>query len=129
MKKGNMLVLIFTVAMLCVCIAMPVWAFKITVTSELSQDDGKVYTSVRWGLLSKVHNFNDGHGISPGQTVTFSNEDWKNKGLCWDDVSVKPQTQWSGCPAPQWKDRTVTQCRDIKVILKRSGCTVEPFVY
>ncbi len=128
MKKGNMLVLIFAVALLCVWSAGPVWAFKITVTSELSQGDGRVYTSVRWLLLAKVHNFNDGVGIAPGETVSFSNDDWKNKGLCWDDVGVKPKTQWSGCPAPQWKHQSVVQCRDIKVILKRSGCDVDVYV-
>ena len=129
MKRKSVLLGIFVIAVLCVCSVMPAGAYTITVTSELSEEDGKVFTSVRWGLTANVHNFNDGYGIHPGQTVTYSNDKWYNKGLCWDDIGVCPAKQWDNCPAPQWKVRTLTKCRDIKVILKRSGCSVEVYVH
>ena len=129
MKKKTVFLGCLAIIVLSVFSVMPAGAYTITVTSELSEEDGKVFTSVRWGLTANVHNFNDGYGIHPGQTVTYSNDKWYNKGLCWDDLGVEPAKQWEGCAAPQWKHITLTKCRDIKVILRRSGCSVEIYVH
>jgi hypothetical protein len=125
--KKNFFLAIFTVALLCLYSVMPVWAYKVTVTSELTEDDGNVFTAVRW--IGNAHNFNDGYGLAPGQTESFSNDDWHNTGLCWDDVGVKPANTWTGCPARQWKYTIVTKCSDMNVILKRSGCNVDVYVH
>ncbi len=67
--KKNFFLAIFTVALLCLYSVMPVWAYKVTVTSELTEDDGNVFTAVRW--IGNAHNFNDGYGLAPGRRSRF----------------------------------------------------------
>jgi len=126
MKKEEVFSGIVAVVVLCICSALPASAYKLTVKSELSSRDGKVF--VQASSVGQWWYANDGNGIEPGGTASKDNTDWKTKGLCWDDIAVKPERQWLGCPAPQLKYKSLALCRDVKVILKRSGCDIDIFV-
>ncbi len=98
--------------------AVPSWAYTLSVTNETGI---KILYDVNWGLNfgSRTRELNN------GQTDTFNNDDWHNKGLCWENLEFRHQLP--GCfNSP----RIIFQikCGDVKVLI-RQGEEYCSFVY
>jgi hypothetical protein len=114
------------IVLMFVCNALPAWASTAYVTSTLSAQDGKVFIKVTTFGPGCYFHGSDNFALEPGATASCSNTDWKDNTGSWQDVLVKPDKQWEGCPVPDWTSYPISRrYSNTNITLKRSGCNID----
>ncbi len=96
--------------------AVPSWAYTISVTNETGY---MIIYDVDWGLINSHR-----AELTNGRTDTYSNDDWKNKGLCWEHLQFRHQIP--GCFDSPHTVFTF-KCGDTHVLIRRGNeeCTFD----
>ena len=119
MKMKTWLFSLF-VTMLVVCFSLPAHAYKISVKNEM--DKGCVYVKVVTAEIMAgggQYLLFSGYCLPPGREESVSNDDWQNKGVCWDSL----YTSLIDCDSyNSWVYHPLARCQDTRITLKRDGC-------